>query len=846
MTNRLLVGIFTVVLCACQLDAAELAVLAKGNWADFILRGKEVDAIYGDLVMRNDAVTAVIAQPTSTRNANMTVRDVGGGLIDYTQRNRPNDQLSAFYPGGGLFKFHDSKKLQIRVDGEVMDWNGDVLTGSVIELRVASSSGPCDAVVTYRLADKQPFIAVTTEYVNSSNDDVSAPIRDSLRADRTFEFDADKNSKLFWAVDDWFRQAYGILAQKQAPTHSGRRGIVVEYEAEPVSLSPGKSYVLERRVLVAPHLAGLRGLAERLSDRPTGRVQVAVNDPAGAVQNARIEVKDSAGVIFGAARTNRAGKAAFNLPPGKWQLVADAIGRPSTMVTHDVRAKQRADVPIKMEACGYVEAAVVDGQGKGIPCKVAFHGIEGTESPDFGPDSGAYGVQNVQYTANGEFKAELAPGQYEVLISHGPETDLVTQKIKVEQGESTPIQATLERVVDTPGWISADFHSHSSPSGDNTGSQRGRVLNLLAEHVEFGPCTEHNRISTYMPHLRALKAVPLMATCPGMELTGNPLVINHQNAFPLKRRPRTQDGGGPTTDTNPVVQIERLAMWDEGSEKLVQSNHPNLPQIVGDKDQDGKFDGGFAGMLGFMDVIEVHPLNGIFSPPVEDPAGRESRNPVFHWMQMLNLGHRIPGVINTDAHYNYHESGWRRNYLASPTDDPAKIQVADVVKAAEQGRIVMTNGPYLHVSSQSPKESAGPGQDLAAPNGRVTLKVRVQCPNWLDVNRVQLFVNGRPSTEHNYTRRTHPKLFGDSVVKFDHELELELKQDAHLIIAAAGEGLELGRVMGPRYGPMMPIAVANPIFVDVDGKGFQANGDLLDVPLPNAKESEESEADEKP
>jgi hypothetical protein len=30
----------------------------------------------------------------------------------------------------------------------------------------------------------------------------------------------------------------------------------------------------------------------------------------------------------------------------------------------------------------------------------------------------------------------------------------------------------------------------------------------------------------------------------------------------------------------------------------------------------------------------------------------------------------------------------------------------------------------------------------------------------------------------------------------------------------------------------MPIAVSNPIFVDVDGGGFQPNGDDLGVPLP--------------
>ena len=50
--------------------------------------------------------------------------------------------------------------------------------------------------------------------------------------------------------------------------------------------------------------------------------------------------------------------------------------------------------------------------------------------------------------------------------------------------------------------------------------------------------------------------------------------------------------------------------------------------------------------------------------------------------------------------------------------------------------------------------------------------------------------------------------------------------------AVAGEGLTLGRVYGPDRGQVMPVAVANPIFIDVDGDGFQPNGDLLDYPLP--------------
>ncbi|MFN0021496.1 MAG: hypothetical protein ACKVP0_24865 [Pirellulaceae bacterium] len=83
------------------LGAAEIAILTEKNWDEFVPKGKEVDCIYGDYVLRNDKIVAVIAQPLATRNANMTVRGVGGMIIDLTQRQAQNDQLSAYYAGEG-------------------------------------------------------------------------------------------------------------------------------------------------------------------------------------------------------------------------------------------------------------------------------------------------------------------------------------------------------------------------------------------------------------------------------------------------------------------------------------------------------------------------------------------------------------------------------------------------------------------------------------------------------------------------------------------------------------------------------------------------------------------------
>src|SRR5258707_454494 len=98
-----------------------------------------------------------------------------------------------------------------------------------------------------------------------------------------------------------------------------------------------------------------------------------------------------------------------------------------------------------------------------------------------------------------------------------------------------------------------------------------------------------------------------------------------------------------------------------------------------------------------MDVIEVHPPHFIFQPPMIASGGKTHNNTVFNWLQLLNQGRRIPGMVNTDAHYNFHGSGFLRIYLASASDEAAHIETLDMVHAAEHGHVIMTSGPYLAV-----------------------------------------------------------------------------------------------------------------------------------------------------
>jgi hypothetical protein len=327
-----------------------------------------------------------------------------------------------------------------------------------------------------------------------------------------------------------------------------------------------------------------------------------------------------------------------------------------------------------------------------------------------------------------------------------------------------------------------------------------------------------------------------MATCTGLELTGGPVPVNHQNAFPLRWSPRHQDGGAPTPDIDPVTQIRRLSMWDNSSDKLMQMNHPNLMQVLGDRDHDGQADEGFRKMLDYVDVVEVNPLNEIFRQETTLPEPDTRGNVIFNWLQLLNQGYRIPGVVNTDAHHNFHGSGWLRNFVKSSTDDPSHIDVAEMVKNSRRGRIVMSNGPFMTVeasgTNNGSRVTAGVGELAALTSGEVTLHVRIQSPNWLDINRVQVFVNGRPQQSMNFTRRANGQMFGSETVKFDQNIQLNLQTDAHIIVAACGEGLELGRVMGPAAGQLMPAVVSNPIFIDCDQQaGFTPNKDALGAPI---------------
>jgi len=829
----------------------EIARLNADNWSDLAPLGKEVDAIYGDIVLRNDHLTAVIAQPLASRNANMTVRDVGGCLIDLAVRWRQSDQLSAYYPGARAYPY---RSLVVRgADGAELDVASAVSWGTSgsVTVRAAGSDSRPTVEVTYALKADAKRLMVTSRFVNETKKAIEVPLFDDLRIDSRNE-DIVKapngSTNLYWIHDRHWGQAYGIEpVNGKVATNSTSRTSKLQYDiddvGESVQLEPGQSFELVRTVFPGTDLPHVRAIsAAETRGLEIREVAISVIDGLNRpIPDARVSFKRGQ-TDWGLAQTGDDGIAHVPLLAGSYELKIEAMG---VEITPGEKApvlkvgKQGGVIqfPVVCENWkpGTVDARFTDVDGNPIPCKIDFFAKEGTAQPWFGPESGDFGIKGLRYAPLGKINETLPPGEYDVVIAHGPEYDAIFTELKINPGEVTKLTGTLKRVVNTTGWISSDFHSHSSPSGDNTGSQLGRVLNLVCDNIEFAPCTEHNRVSTYQPHIDRLQIGPFISSCSGMELTGSPLLLNHQNAFPMVHRPHLQDGGGPVTDTSVEKQVERLALWDNRSEKLVQQNHPDMGWLYRDKDGNGEPDDGHPGILPHIDVVEIHPVPDILTlDPFITASTYKGNNRIFNWLQFLNQGVRLVGVVNTDAHYNYHESGWLRNWIRSPTDDPAMVKPMDIVRASEAGALIMSNGPFLEVEIREAGQKLGvfSGQDLEAKSGKLEIDVRVQSPNYIDIDRVFVLVNGRIHADHHYRKETHPNLFRSDVVKFDQTLSLTLDRDAHVIVVAGADKSTLGVAHGPKWGQHHPAAFINPVFVDIDGDGFEPNKDTLGHPLP--------------
>jgi len=453
--------------------------------------------------------------------------------------------------------------------------------------------------------------------------------------------------------------------------------------------------------------------------------------------------------------------------------------------------------------------------GQPIPCKLTFIGVEGTRDPAFTrvdiarqEGDGAVAAFNRVMAISGVGVARVPLGTYDVTVSRGPEWDTVTARRFKVTARGATLTVTLDHVVDTNGWLSADFHVHGARSSDSRVPMHDRIFEFVADDVQMIVATDHNVISDYDPYIRELNAGRYITSAIGDELTTNGW--GHFGAFPL---PRDVDraGEGAVLVHGRVPEDFFKDVRREAPGAIINVHHPRIDAEIGYFDI-GQFDArnDRASRPGFswdFDALEV--MNGY-----QDPVRRSVDRVVDDWFALLNHDHLVTATGNSDTHHlTFNIGGYPRNYVKVRDNNPARAEPKEIADAVRFHHVFFTTGPFVRLLV-----NGGTIGDLVpARGGKAHAEVTVQAAPWVAVSRVTLYLNGQ-----EIQRWAVPP--GTDATRFRGEMDLTTLHDGYVVVRVDGDK-PLSPVVGDgKTFTAYPFALTNPVFLDVDGDGKYRTG----------------------
>lgn len=327
-----------------------------------------------------------------------------------------------------------------------------------------------------------------------------------------------------------------------------------------------------------------------------------------------------------------------------------------------------------------------------------------------------FAADQVELARAGQLATRLAPGRYELIVSHGPHYSLFERTLQLVASDRTQVTAVLAREVDADAYTACDLHVHTSSSNDSATAPDARAASLLAEDIGFAVLSDHNHISATSELTRAG-----VASLPGAELTSWDPEFGHFNAFPLGALPRYKH-----TSANELLRALRVR-----PETFVQINHPRLEHHIG-----------YFELSGFeRDDARNDPLpfDGIELWNGYDLAAPGARDALFlDWLSLLARGRRMTATGGSDAHALASAPlvGYPRTYVDVPRG--AEHASEGVLAALKRGRVFVSNGPLIELSV----ERAHPGDTvvLHAHQRALDVRVRVAAPRWMQLSEVELWL----------------------------------------------------------------------------------------------------------
>ena len=508
--------------------------------------------------------------------------------------------------------------------------------------------------------------------------------------------------------------------------------------------------------------------------------------------------------VFLHTYTDDDGNYSVTLPPGTFTVAASMPGTPyegggSTPLEHSVNITAFGSTTqnIALPATGALQVTVVDENNDPSPARLSVVGFD--PSPDvtvsqsilglinnrtgmFGDreDTFPYGMAKVAWVGpDGDSGViPLEPGNYQVYVSRGTEFSLDTVPVTITAGATTPVSAQVERVIDSTGFVSADFHVHSIDSPDAQVPSSDRVKSMLGDGVEFFATTDHDFRADYQPYINALGAQDLLGTAVGQEITT--FDYGHFNAWPLAQDfSKVNNGSVDHGGAAPVGQdFPSAGYYSMPPVDIVATAHGDAPPMTTNTVQVNHIHSYFG-----LDGGSGLAIDTALTPPASIvPAGARRLNPAVtnfftdtfdaleiwigddrdqvntnflgqnagDWFNLINQGIVRTGVADSDTHNQWvGVAGLPHNMVAMDTDDPGDLsgEASTISENVNAGRSFGTNGPMVRVSASATSTGQTASLDLADPlaisttDGSVTINVDIQSPTWAEFDKVEYYIN---------------------------------------------------------------------------------------------------------
>jgi hypothetical protein len=596
------------------------------------------------------------------------------------------------------------------------------------------------------------------------------------------------------------------------------------FQKRDVVLAPGQSVQYARVFLVGerPDTAGLVAELTKTAGQPVGSLDVHLlghdGTPVTVPKGARISLGHKGQEVLSLVAASDGNSVLGEAPPGHYELrYTGGGGRrhdPSAaLFAVDILPGRTTKANLVVTRAGRLKAFCEElNRAGGRPCKVTVEGDGGTATPDFGPPHASGPAKNQITTHDGALDVPLAPGTYRVTASRGPEYNAAQSTVVVGEDKAAEFRATLERVVDTRGYLATDFHQHSMLGADAPVALRDRVIANVAEGVEVAVASEHNVVADLQPYVRELHLENELVELPGVELTtdASKKPWGHANVFPLTPDPSKERGGAPAVREKTAREL--FAQYRAMSEPhIIQINHPR------------------AGITGYFDQLKFDRKTGTSADPAYDPEfdalevwnGRnvDARDAVKEdFFAILRSGRPMTATADTDTHGVVgQEAGYPRTYVRVTDDGPPGAfgaeRRAELVRGVRERRdVVISNGPFMRVSVKTELKDYGEAIGKVVRGHSVEVKVHVAAAPWVDVDkvRVERVVDGGTAIEQAVNL--------SSARAADVTLRFRAAKDEAFVVVATGSK-SLAPILAGDPKELQPYAMSGAIWVDADGDG---------------------------